>query len=212
MPSSVTEAYAVKVSSIPKLLEEIRKAAVPTRFSQDFLVGLGFTSSNDRLLIGVLKGLGFLDGNGVPTDVYKEFRDSAKSKFVLARQIRKAYAGLFELNTEANNLTSSEVKGKLASITGQGENVVRNMAATFSALSSEADFSNATPTSALSDTPQVIRNAEGGVDSPASEVPAKPSFGSGTIGFSHTLYINLPATRDVAVYDAIFKALKEHLL
>ncbi|MDP9025821.1 MAG: DUF5343 domain-containing protein, partial [Candidatus Eremiobacteraeota bacterium] len=99
MPSTVTSAYTVKPSSIPKVLEAIRKAAVPGRLSQDFLSGLGLTSSNDRALISVFKGLGFIDANGVPTSVYRQYMDGANSKKILARQIRAAYPGLFELNT-----------------------------------------------------------------------------------------------------------------
>ena len=47
MASSVTSAYALKTSSIPKLFEEIKKAATPQRFTQDFLIGIGFASSTD---------------------------------------------------------------------------------------------------------------------------------------------------------------------
>lgn len=211
MPSSVTSAYALKTSSVPKLFEEIKKAAIPQRFTQDFLIGLGFTSSSDRLLISVLKGLGFLDSNGVPTSVYKEFRDPAISKKVLARQIRIAYAGLFELNTQANTFTTQEAKGKLNSLTGASESVVSNMAATFTALCKEADFS---APDTLNPTPEAAAAAqttdEDKVSSPALP-PEKGGLLTG-VAFSHTLYINLPATRDVAVYDAIFRALKEHLL
>ena len=215
--ASITNAYALRVTSIGKLLEEIKKAAVPPRFSQEFLTGLGFTSSNDRLLIPVLKGVGFLDQSGVPTEVYKEYRDPTKSRKILGRQIRTAYSGLFELNTEAQGLSGAELKGKISSLTSQGENVVKNMAATFIALTAEADFADSIAgpiTDSVSGQTHRLRKSSTEmpeVDSPAlppSTVAPKPSG----IAFSHTLYINLPATRDVAVYDAIFKALKEHLM
>jgi hypothetical protein len=209
--SNVTSAYALKTSSIPKLFEEIKKAAIPQRFTQDFLAGLGFTSSTDRMLIAVLKGLGFLDGNGVPTSVYKEFRDPARSKKILARQIRAAYAGLFELNTQANTFSAQEARGKLSSLTGLSESVVTNMAATFTALCKEADFSSP---ETLTPSPEAAAAAEV-ADQDKVSSPALPPDKTGLprgVAFSHTLNINLPATRDIAVYDAIFRALKEHLL
>lgn len=209
MASSVTNAYTVKAGSIPKVLEAIKKAGVPARFSIDFLNGLGFTSSNDRSLISVFKGLGLIDSNGVPTDVYREYMDRTRAKVLLARQIRVAYAGLFELNTQANNLSSDELKGKLASLTAQTENVVKLMVGTFVALVKEADFTH-TDQKMTGETRSNDTENESSVDSPAL-VAGRPGPSSG-LNFTHSLHINLPTSTNVAVYDAIFKALKEHLM
>jgi len=128
------------------------------------------------------------------------------AKRVLARQLRTAYGGLFELNTKAYELTVDEVRGKLASLTGKDEAVVKNMAATFATLAKEADFSSAPPLP----TPAAVAEArQNDVESPALS-PQQPV--AGALAFSHTIYINLPATRDIAVYDAIFKSLRENLL
>jgi len=82
-------------------MEAIQKAAVPTRLSQDFLELLDFKSTNDRAYINVLKGLGFVDQNGVPTQVYHEYRNPAIAKRVLARQLKVAYSGLFTADEHA---------------------------------------------------------------------------------------------------------------
>lgn len=79
------------------------------------------------------------------------------------------------------------------------------MAQTFKALCKEADFATPTakPEVKASDAAEVV------VESPALDQISPRPHG---LAFSHTLYINLPATRDIAVYDAIFKSLREHLL
>jgi hypothetical protein len=79
---------------------------------------------------------------------------------------------------------------------------VKKMASTFKALADVADFKKV-------EAPAAAAPAEEPVESPALEqVTPRPS----AFAFAHTIYINLPATRDVAVYDAIFKSIREHLL
>ena len=199
----VTNAYLYTVGNLPKILDAIQKAQVPEKFTHSFLKGLDFKSTNDRAFINVLKGLGFLDANSVPTAAYKEYRDKSTGKAVLARQIRVAYKGLFSLDEKANDMTQEGAKGKLATLTGKDESVVKKMAQTFKALCKEADFTSSAKAAAAA------AIEEQAVESPALEkVSAKPPG----LAFSHVVYINLPTTRDVAVYDAIFKSIREHLL
>ena len=42
--------------------------------------------------------------------------------------------------------------------------------------------------------------------------PSAPRDQVGQLRFSHNIYINLPDTNDVEVFNAIFKALKDNLL
>jgi hypothetical protein len=198
----VTNAYMYTVKSLPQMFEAIQKAQVPPRFTHDFLRTLGFKSTNDRSFINVLKGLGFLDANSVPTQAYRDLRDKKAGGGVLARQLRQAYRGLFLADENAHELSVEDLKGKFATLTGKDQSVVQKMASTFKALAGIADFK-------LAATPAVTTAAEEPVESPALEqVTPRPS----SLSFAHTIYINLPATRDVAVYDAIFKSIREHLL
>lgn len=198
----VTSAYMYTVKDLPQMFEAIQKAQVPPRFTHDFLKSLGFKSTNDRAFINVLKGLGLLDSNSVPTRAYRDYRDNKVAKQVLARQLRQAYKGLFLADENAQDLNVDAVKGKLATLTGKDDAVVKKMATTFKALAGLADFKS-TPVI------ETVEPTEEKVESPALEaVTPKPSG----FAFSHTIFINLPATRDVAVYDAIFKSIREHLL
>jgi hypothetical protein len=201
---TVTSAYMYTVKNLPAMFEAIQKAQVPPRFTHEFLQTLGFKSTNDRAFINVLKGLGLLDSNAVPTQVYRDYRDKAVAKRILAQQIRTAYQGLYMTDENAHDLSVEAVKGKLNSLTGKDETVVAKMATTFSALAKLADFKESLAPKKVTTPEEEI------VESPAlAPTPSKQLQG---IAFSHVVYINLPATHDVAVYNAIFKSIKEHLL
>jgi hypothetical protein len=208
---NVTSAYLYTVNTLPTILDAVQRAQVPPKFTNPFLQALGFKSTNDRAFINVWKGLGFLDGSSTPTENYKQFRDKAIAKAVLARQIMLAYKGIFEVDENAQSMSMEAVKGKLATLTGKDETVVKKMAATFKALCKEADFTAKEPieTPVKSSVDSAAAAADLVVESPALD-EIQPRLSG--LAFSHTIYINLPATRDIAVYDAIFKSIREHLL
>ncbi|MBN8628579.1 MAG: DUF5343 domain-containing protein, partial [Planctomycetes bacterium] len=113
-------AYLVTTKNTEAFFNAIQGAKAPERFTTTFLKNLDFGSSNDRLYIGLLKGLGFLDDNGAPTDRYFQFLDHSQSRRILADAIQTAYDDLFTLNRNAQTLSIDEVKGKFKSLT-QGQ-------------------------------------------------------------------------------------------
>jgi len=98
---------------VPDILEAIQTAQAPSTFTTRFLEQLGFKNKGDRLIIGVLKDLGFLDDKGVPKDRYFKFLDQTHSGIVLADGIRDAWADLFAINVNAHQLSKPEFIGKL---------------------------------------------------------------------------------------------------
>jgi hypothetical protein len=140
---ALPDSYTIKTGAIPAYFEAMLGAEAPERFSVKFLENLEFTSSNDRLIVGVLKELGFLNADGVPQERYHEFLDKSQSWTVLAEGIKEAYADLFAVNKEANTLDVDGVFNKLRTLY-KGEKkdtVIRNIAKTFVALCEIADFS-----------------------------------------------------------------------
>ncbi len=139
--------YLIRSSNTQDFFNAIRTAKAPERFTQSFLTDLDFTSSNDRLYIGVLKGLRFLDENGTPTQRYFAFLDQSQSGTVLAEAIRDAYEDLFAINRNAHTLSLEDVEGRLRTLTrGQkSENVIGWMANTFRTLCDLADWETPTP-------------------------------------------------------------------
>lgn len=215
---AVPTTYLTSTKNLPSILDAIRKAQAPKTFSVRFLQGLGFKSSSDRLVIGVLKSLGFLDQGGRPTDRYFRFLDESQSKRVLAEGIRDAYGDLFELNKDAHEMTRSDLKNKLKTLSqGQySDAVLDKMAATFRALSDLGDFTAA---------PSGVRQAEprGSVMAEAedagqaadevhvSRLPGEMSPLLPIQGLVYNIELHLPESRDPAVYDALFRSLREHL-
>jgi hypothetical protein len=55
---ALSNAYLFQVKNLPQILKAIREAQAPERFTYGFLEALGFKSTNDRGIIGVLKALG----------------------------------------------------------------------------------------------------------------------------------------------------------
>ena len=210
---SLPNSYTIKPGAIPGYFEDILNAEAPDRFSRKFLEGLGYSSSNDRLLIGILKELGFLNTDGAPQERYFSFLDRSTSGLVLSEGIKEAYADLFAVNRIANELNVDQAFNKLRTLY-KGEKkdtVIKNIAKTFVALSDYADFS----TSAKALEPNRDNNADNKNTNEAeinvqdnNELPTKLL---GLNSLQYHINIVLPDTRDQAVYDAIFKSLRDHL-
>lgn len=214
---SLSTAYLITTKNLEAFLNAIKTARAPERVNSKFLSNLEFGTANDRLLIGVLKALGFVDDSGVPVKRYFEFLDQTRSGAVLAEAIREAYSDLFAINTQAQELAFEEVKNKLRTLTqGQNsDNVLGLMAKTFKALTDLADWSAPIGTAAT-DVPAPTKEAE----APTEEqlLASKPTEGADSKSKLHlrelhyNIQIVLPESRDAAVYDAIFGSLRRHLL
>ncbi|MGO9570968.1 MAG: DUF5343 domain-containing protein [Desulfomonilaceae bacterium] len=215
---SLPDSYTLKPESIPAYFDAILDAQPPERFSVKFLENLGFTSTNDRLFIGILKDLGFLNRDGSPQPRYFDFLDRSRSKQVLAEGIKEAFADLFAINIKANEFTVSEAKNKLRTLYAgkKTDLVISNIATTFHALCEYADFS--TPlSSGREEFPETLQPQsaeplrEPAASASKAEGPAQP-LGRIRIGaLQYHINIVLPDTRDQAVFDAIFKSLRDHL-
>ena len=191
----------------------MRNARAPKQFSRRFLEGLGFKGSADRLVIGVLKALGFLDDKGQPTQRYFRYLDASQSKKVLAEGIREAYSDLFEINVNAHTLSRTDLINKMKTLS-QGqltEAVLDKTAATFKALSSHADFSGPSPVTEETAPPDALTLEEEGL--PVEEVPPTPEIRDEMkLGLVYNIQLVLPESRDPAVYDAFFQSFRKHML
>lgn len=202
---AVPTSYLTTTKNLAKILASIQNAQAPKQFSTRFLASLGFPSAADRLIIGVLKSIGFLTAEGVPTKRYFEYLDQTQAKRVMAEAIRDAYADLFQINRKAHELSNTEIKNKLKTITqGQvSDSVLDKMSLTLKALAQHADFS--APAQTEKEVPPAESLPETSADTGAG---ARVNLG----GLVYNIQLILPADRDRAVYDALFRSLKEHLL
>ena len=216
---SLTRSYLVTVKKLNEFFSTLVNAQAPDVFTYKFLTDLGFTSTNDRLYIGVLKGLRFLDENAVPTERYFKFLDQSQSKYVLAEAIRDSYSDLFAVKINANEMTPTEVKNKLKVITeGKlSDKVLSCMASTFKALVNYAEWNNLPEKGFNSEGDKKIQGdidfEENASNQKSVDISNVSNFGKGIagLGLHYNIQIHLPISRDKAVYDALFQSLKKHL-
>jgi len=200
---ALTNSYLITTKNLEKFLKTIQTAQAPKQFIIKFLDDLGFTSSNDRLFIGLLKALGFLDVNGVPTERYYQYLDQSISNNILAAGIKEAYDDLFKVNIMAYEMEVKEVKNKIKTLTKgeKSDKVVSFMANTFRALCDLVDWSNI-------DKFEKGKVIEGGEE---IQKPMTDLKKIATTELHYNIQIHLPESRDSSVYDAIFQSLKKHL-
>ena len=204
---ALPQSYLTSVKNLEGILNAIRSAQAPYKFTRSFLETLGFKTNADRLIISVLKTLGFLDEGGRPTQRYFEYLDRTQSELVMADAVRDAYADFFKINIKANEMSKQDVISKLKMLS-QGkisESVLTKMAMTFTALVKQGDFSSAK------------RKANGELKPPKEDqepLSKQPNDEKGLNPgrFVYKVQIVLPESRDEAVYDALFQSLRNHLL
>jgi hypothetical protein len=204
-PVAATLPYIQAYGNITRALDKIQTASTPDRFTQDFLsTKLSLTGGGARPVIPFLKRTGFLASDGTPTDIYNRFRNAAQRGAAAAEAIRVGYAPLYEVNEYAHDLTDKDLRGAIVQVTGgePGSSTVGATVGSFKALRAYADF----------DAPP----ADASVDERTEGIPvaAARSDGGSAAGLrlGYTINLNLPATSDIAVFNAIFKSLREHLL
>jgi len=195
-------------TQIPAILEKLKAGQAPDKFNREFLRDLGFKSSNHIAMIPLLRGLGFLTADNVPTERYRSFLDKTKSSKVLAEAVKEAYGDIFVLRTKPTKQDQDLIQGKYKSTYNLSDVSAERAAKTFLALLelSDPDVLSGTPSE---NKPIIeiepIAKTQDSLDTPHSKKKS-------SVGLNYSIEIHLPATKDVEVYNAIFKSLKEHLV
>lgn len=203
--------YVNQPGSMLKIFEKVRHAQTPDRFTVDFLqTKLGFRGGNYRQFIPLAKKLGFLGTDGIPTDIYKRFRNTATSGAAMGQALKLGYREIFERNEYANNLTKDQLKGMVVEITGlESKNrVVQLICQTFDTLKTLANFEAA-------EAPQdegSKRAAREGEEDSAAGASERAGHREFDLNLAYTINLVLPKSDDPAVFNAIFRALRENLL
>jgi hypothetical protein len=209
---ALSKSYLTSFKNLKPILTAIQSAQAPSKFTVRFLESLGFKNAADRLIIGVLKSIGFLTQDGAPTARYFSFLDQTQAPRVLADGIKEAYGDLFQVNKKAQDLSQTEIKNKLKTLTqGQAsDSVLDKMAGTLKALAQLADFSE---TKTAQPQPPGDQPAKPELDAKGPEEKGTTTPSQFTLGgLVYNIQLSLPESRDQAVYDALFKSMKDHLL
>lgn len=195
--------------NITKALEKIKTAQTPPRFTQDFLVTkLALKGGSARPVIPFLKRVGFLASDGTPTELYKTFRGTPEQSGAAAAEALKiGYEPLYQVNESVHDASDADLKSFIVQVTGAEPAApqVAGIVGSFKALRAFADF-EASAEAQVAAEPDVVALA------PSPVAGGGGGGGAGSIKLGYTINLNLPATSDIAVFDAIFKSLRTNLL
>lgn len=205
---SLPNVYSMSYGQLGDFLAKIQDGQAPANFTQQHLKDIGFGSSNHRSYIPLLKAIGFLTPSGTPTERYHAYRDKSQARAVLGAALKDAYSDLFVIKANPTERDRDLIQGKFKSTHNASDRVAELMAKTFFGLLKHADLDHE-PTKPKAPPAQEEASAPTPV-AHASSSP--PSVHVKAPGLHYNIQIHLPATKDVEVYNAIFKSLKEHLI
>jgi hypothetical protein len=202
---TLSSSYTLAAGRLPDLFEKIRDGQAPDQFTTQLLKDWGFTSSNDRAALPILKSLGFLSSDGKPTKRYHDYRDHSRSKIVMADALREAYPDLFLIKAMPTSADKEAIRGKFKSYHNASDNVANLMTSTFYSLLGLADLKANKPQDDKIEESKGPASDEGSSDFQEAKIENK-KWG----GLHYNIEVHLPATKDIEVYNAIFKSLREH--
>lgn len=204
----VEYAYTTVTGKIKPLLDKMHSVGVPQKVTTAWLKTLGFTSSNDTTLLGVIKFIGFTDQSGIPNATWSAYR-GAKHKAVLGEAIRRGYAELYAVYPDAHLRTNTELTHVFSTSSTAGAQVVGKTVATFKALVEEAEFST-------SSAPHQTTMQSGPLHIPAAEqaphmpqIPQASSAAGPGLHIDIQIHISPESTPDQI--DRIFESMAKHL-
>ena len=195
-------------AQLGKFLEVLREGQAPPKFNREFLQDIGFKSSNHHAFIPLLKGLGFLSAEGVLTPRYMDFLNKTKSRQILGEAVKEAYGDIFTIKAKPQKGDKGLIAGKFKSTYNASEVSAERAAATFLAL---LDLSEIEGVADLSKTVPILESAQ--VQADKVDIEEKTHIANNRpIPLHYNIQIHLPATKDLEVYNAIFKSLWSHLI
>jgi hypothetical protein len=216
--------YAPGNGGLTKAINQLRKA-FPAQVTAETLKKLGIAPNNESYVINILKFVGVIDQDGKRTSqAQAAFSKHSDQEFHKAFEpfIQEAYAELFQLHGAGSwNLDQTALISFFRAQDNTSAVVGQRQASTFQALAAFAGHGQVpatkvagSPSKAPKPAPPAkaerLRKPDvaGNRD---SNVHARDRSASG-FGLTVRVEVNLPASDDQAVYDAIFKSIKENLL
>ncbi|QEI06489.1 hypothetical protein FXN63_12100 [Pigmentiphaga aceris] len=212
--------YVTATGNIDRTLTAIKNAATPSTVGQDFVKTiLGIPGGSGSQMTSFLRKIGFVAQDGSPTNLYTKFRntDPEISGAAVAEALRIGYAPLYTRNEYMHSLSDEKLKGLVIEETGTGgdSSVASLVLNCIKALKKHADFStkrsNFIETTIENISREGINRQDDKPERPEEIQFSRKPDGIG-LNLAYTINLNLPATSDIAVFNAIFKSLRENIL
>ena len=201
--------YLSTPGTLTKIMAKICEASVPESFNADFLgTKLGFPGGNQRMFISWAKKCGFLNSDGTPTQLYKDYRNPSYRSPTMASGLRNGYSEIYERNEYAHDLSRQEFTKLVSEITSlpHDNGTVKAIVGTYWIAKELADFDASKPKAVQKESTEVVQDEKEYSDEQTKTIKKL------NLGLSYTINLVLPKTDDPAVYNAIFKSLKDNLL
>lgn len=201
--------YLTSSGTMKSVLERIIDPQTPARFNPDFLENvLSLKGGAARATVPIMKKMGFVSSDGVPTELYSKFRTSSGRGAAALQGLQAAFAEIFRRSTYAHTVSESKLKDLIVEVTGlsPSDPVATAIKGTFNAIKSfvpadiNLDFDNQSAEKVEDEDPKDRSNGHPDVMS-----------GQG-IRLAYNINIVLPETSDLNVLNAIFRSIKENLM
>jgi len=199
--------HKVAAKKLPDFFKTIQTQLVPQKIDKRYIKVLGFKSSYDEKIPHILRCLGFVDSNHVPTSRWLEYRDSNRAPAVMATAIKNdAYKQLFETHNDAHLKDDETLRNFFKYHTKDGEEIVNKKVETFKTLCSLANFEEIEDDtqSASSESPKTEKLVE-----KIPNVELQNDTGKCVVNIN--VQLQLPPSTDSQVYDKLFESMKKHL-
>jgi len=203
--------YLATPGTIKTAFDRLRQAATPERVNPDFVnTVLQIKGGTGNTVAPFLKKIGLVGSDGAPTDLYRRFRNQTTGGAAIASAVKHGYQALGNVNEYFYRLDDKALLALIVQVTGAepSSSTAKQILYTLKALKEYADF----------DALERERELGPAIHQPKSSeqdrepVVKKPEYDQLGLNLAYTINLNLPATSDPAVFNAIFRSLKEHLL
>lgn len=207
--------YLTSSGTLKRALERLIDASRPDKFNADFLENvLKLSGGGARATIPIMKKMGFLTSDAVPTDLYAKFRTEGGRPVASLAGLRNGFPEIFKRSEYAHTVDDNKLRDIILEITGlkSSDSVALAIRSTFNVVKS---FIPAGVDLTGSD--EDLNAQDENVGIPANpngpgDVVRHGGRSSKSVGLVYNINIVLPETSDLKVLNAIFRSVKENLL
>lgn len=204
--------YLTASGTLKTILNKIIELAKPDKFNYDFLNNvIKLSGGGARACIPILKKMEFLNSDNSTTELYNKFRTESGRSAAAYQGLRNGFPEIFKRSDYAYSVDENKLRDIILEITGlnSSDQVAQAIKATFNVVKSfiSKGFDH---NSMEESVPDVTLNKPD--QTPAGYVPEPLGEPTRSIGIAYNINIVLPETSDLAILNAIFKAVKENLL
>jgi hypothetical protein len=199
--------YTQETKTLSEFFGKLRDAQAPDKFTLQMIKDFGYKSNNHRAFLPILKAIGFLTADGSPTPRYHNYRNHSLSKTVMGEALKETYSDIFLIKEKPSAADKALIEGKFKSYHNVSDTVAGLMSKTFYALLDLADLDSTTEAPKKQSTVETTA-----INEDENQISTIKNKSHSAVGLHYNIQIHLPATKDVEVYNAIFKSLKDHLI